>query len=179
MKKFLKLFFVLFLLVAIYSCSKEEPINNENATLNQKKFDLNFRPSDFDLNISFVENYEFGYSNPDKIDQLITAITNELFKKQDKLDEPLLGFDLKVSMNTSSVEPITKSKSNTALRGEYIAAACPSGYESLGVCHSESYAEDTITSFFNNNKEALANGATLSVTLVNTTLGKRVCGSVS
>lgn len=180
MKKFSKLFFTLFLFITIYSCSKEEPIINENATLNKKKFDLNFTPSDFDLDISIVKNYEFGYSSRDKIDQLITTFTNELFRKQEKLEEPLLGFDLKVSLNTSRVEPITKSKSNTAskgnyiLKGNYVIVDYPNKNENFDTYHSKNWVKKTIFSLLEKNRKALYDNDTLSLKVLKTTKGNYV-----
>ena len=115
--KLTKLVIALLLFVAItISCNSEDsvqPVSNKTFS-NEQKMDFKTTDWKLDLNIDFSEKFDVGYLNTKELDKVITKITNELFKEKGELDQELLGFNITIGKNSTTIEiePLTEDNIN-------------------------------------------------------------------
>ena len=104
--------------------------------------------------------------------KLATLISEELFSKQEKNDQKLFGFILKMNNNIVKILPLTNDTKNLQnLR----ASSCPDGWTDHGVCYSSGCVKKKVTLAL---APAEDTNVTYEVRVIRTSTHVRICSRV-
>lgn len=161
MKKLILLITLCFMI----NCVDSEHENLEITHLDKMELDFT------DVNAINLD-FTFEVHNKKELAKLATLISEELFSKQEKNDQKLFGFILKMNNNIVKILPLTNDTKNLQnLR----ASSCPDGWTDHGVCYSSGCVKKKVTLALAPAEET--NG-TYEVRVIRTSTHVRICSRV-